>query len=147
MKLKMRQVVNAVRGLNQFAAMQVARETESEDAKAREANKATAKESYAVAKLMRKLSEEARDFSKVQDEIIKKYGEKVRVPNPGGGERDSYRVLPDKFDDFEKELEELLDQEVSIEGIVLIPWSYVEKVTPTPAVLVDLDPVMEQPKD
>ena len=98
-----------------------------------------AKAAYRVAKLVRKMTDEHRDFEKARFEAAKKYGDKDE-------KADTYKVRPENVEAFGAEMQALLDEEVDLEGCTMIAFSDIEKLELAPAVLADLEPFIEAPK-
>lgn len=73
---------------------------------------------YWLIRIISKVKPILDDFYKVRNNIIKKYG--VEITEEKNGEFIStgeYKVLPEKFDQYQKEMLSLLEQEVEIDGI------------------------------
>lgn len=62
---------------------------------------------FAIAKNMRKLNEELREYSEKRDELIMKYGEQQ--------DGDQYKIPPEKVNDFMNELREYDDMKFDFE--------------------------------
>lgn len=129
MKLKVQQVVDAMPAMAVFAQKEL-----------------PAKAAYRVAKLVRKMTEEHRDYEKARSDAISKYGEKVQVKIQGV-DQEGFKVKPEHNEAFGAEMQALLDAEVELEGCAVIAWADIEKLELAPAVLADLEPFIEAPKD
>lgn len=145
---KLEQIVDAMPALAIFANAEPKIPEEEKDAKdISPARRATAKETYRVGKLVKKMNAEHQDYLEARNKAVKKHGEKRMVKDPKGGEgRETWSVKPENDDAFEAEINELLEKDVELDGVEKFPWSYVERVTPVPAVMADLMDFMEEPK-
>lgn len=129
MKVKVQQIIDAIPALAVFAQKEL-----------------PAKASYRVSKLVRKMAAENRDYEKARSDAISKYGEKVQV-KVQGVDQEAVKVKPENQEAFTAEMQGLLDVDVELEGCALIAWADVEKLEIAPAVLADLEPFIEAPKD
>lgn len=129
MKVKVEQIIDAIPALAVFAQKEL-----------------PAKASYRVAKLVRKMTNEHRDYEKARSDAISKYGEKVQV-KVQGVDQEGFKVKPENQEAFAAEMRALLDTEVELEGCATIAWADVENLAIAPAVLADLEPFIEAPKD
>jgi len=74
--------------------------------------------SYRLIKLTKKINSEVTDFEKARNELIKKYGKT--------DEKGITSVPKDKIEEFSKELEPVLAEELKMD-ISLIPYNLLEK--------------------
>lgn len=148
-KVKLRAIVDAMPALSVFANTLAAGSKEKDTDKVMAYARATAKETYSVGKLVKKMNEEHQDYTESKKAALEKFGERRKVKAPGGdGEEVEALFVKDDKDNqagFKKENDELLDSEVDLSMCVPIPWSYFEKVAVTPAVAADLADFMEAP--
>ena len=101
----------------------------------------SAKGSYWVSKLVRKLAEEYVHFELARNIAVKKYGE------PVAGKPDSFLVPAYRIDEYNKEIEAMLAEEITLDDCVQIAWADIEAMrpVPAPAVLADLGCFVEAP--
>lgn len=121
MKLKLQQIVDAMPAISVFAQKEL-----------------PAKAAYRVAKLVRKMTNEHRDYNQSREKLVKRLGEEV--PEGKG-----WRVKQENLEAFGKELEGLLEAEVELEGCAKIAWADVDGLSLSPAVLADLEAFIEAP--
>ena len=95
--------------------------------------------SYRLTKLNKKLKTELSDFEVAKNELIKKYGIK-----DGKG---TISVPPEKIEEFSKELEPVLAEEIDID-VALIPYDLMEKtnIDLSTNELVTIEKFIEEPK-
>ena len=122
MKVRLETIVDAMRAMAVFAQKEL-----------------PAKAAYRVAKLVRKMTDEHRDFEKARFEAAKRLGDKDE-------KSDTYKVKPENAEAFGAEMQALLDEEVDLEGCTMINFSDIEKLELAPAVLADLESFIEAPK-
>ena len=125
MKVTLNQVLSAMPALSQFAQKEM-----------------PAKAAYRISKLVKKLTSESRDLQEQRNRLIEKYGHKV---DEGGQE--VTKVKPENIEDFTAEMKELLAVEVELEGVAQIKFADIENLKFSPAVLVDLDFMIEAPAE
>lgn len=88
-----------------------------------------AKTAYWLGKLKKAVDAEARDYEEAQNECVKKHGEPLE-----GGMR--YRLVPSKLEAYNKELEDLLKEEVDFgDKVHPIKWGEIEHVDLPPDAL------------
>jgi len=105
-----------------------------------------AKAAYRISKLVKKLSSEYREFEGARNKAILKYGVKMMKKLPGQEvEREVTEVTPENVAAFNAEIQALLDSEVELEGCARIAFSDIEHLALSPAVLSDLDFIIEAP--
>lgn len=129
MKVKLAEIVDAMPAMAVFARKEL-----------------PAKAAYRVAKLVRKMTDEHRDFQAARTEAFKKYGEKTMLKDERGQEQEGYKLKPENMEACDQELRALLDEEVDLEGCTMIAFADIEKLELAPAVLADLEPFIEAPK-
>lgn len=130
MKVQLQQILDAMPSVVQFAQKEL-----------------PAKAAYRVAKLVKKLQSEARDLQEQRTKLIEKYGEKVKRPGPGGKEQEFTEVTPENIETFTDEMKALLAEEVELEGVAPVKFADIEKLNLSPAVLADLDFMIEAPEE
>lgn len=91
-----------------------------------------AKTAYRIGKLQRAVEREVRDFSKTREERVKKFGTEV------DGKPGTYRLDPAKREAFTKEIDELLDEEVELEGVTKVNYVEIENLDLKPMVFAGL---------
>ncbi len=93
-----------------------------------------AKLAYRIAKCYNKVTQELRDFEVARMQLFEKYGTRVE------GENETFRLdIPrEKRGEFENELNELLKEEIELNGIEKINIALFENVSIQPETLVHL---------
>ena len=125
MKVTLQQVLDAMPAVSQFAQKEL-----------------PAKAAYRISKLVKKLNSEARDLQEQRNRLIEKYGHKVLK-----GEQWVMEVRPENIGAFMAELKTLLSEEVELEGVASIKFADIEHLNLSPAVLSDLDFMIEAPAE
>ena len=90
----------------------------------------TAIQSFKIGKILKRVNEEMTDFNKIREKMIYKYAE---IDEAGEiiVENGNIKIKPEKFDSFQKELEDLLSLKINIEGEKIpIEWLGDLKITP-----------------
>jgi hypothetical protein len=125
MKVKLEHIIDAM------PALQVLAE------KTKDGWPGTAKGAYRAGKLMRKMTNEHRDFLRAKDAAVKKHGKPV-PERP-----DQVALDGEASKKVQAELDELLATEVTLDGCGAIEWVEIEGMKPAlaPAVLADLQPL------
>jgi hypothetical protein len=105
-----------------------------------------AKAAYRIAKLVRKLTSEYREFEAARNKAVLKYGTKVMKKLPGQKEeREVTEVTPENIEAFNAEIKALLESEVELTGVAKIAFEDLAHLELSPAVLSDLDFIIDEP--
>lgn len=129
MKVKLQQVIDAMPAVSVFAQKEL-----------------PAKAAYRVAKLVKKLVSEQREFEAARNKAVLKYGQKVKRAF-NGVEREVTEVKPENIAAFNEEIKALLDSEVELTGVAMISFEDIEHLSLSPAVLSDLESFIESPME
>ena len=127
MRVKMQEIIDAMPALSIFANKEL-----------------SAKAAYRIGKLVKKLNSEHRAFIEARNKAIQKHGHKITKPIRGV-EQEVIEVAPENAEAFTAEMNDLLNAEVELEGVVKVAFADIEKLDIAPAVLSDLDFIIEAP--
>jgi len=97
-----------------------------------------AKTSYWLGKTLNKLLSEIRDIEKARIKLVEKYGKKE---NDG-----SIKVIEDNIDDFKKEYEAFLEDEITID-MPKLKLEYLKDAKLSPVDMMALDKIIEETKE
>ena len=101
-----------------------------------------AKLAWSIARLLKSAESEIQSFNETRMNLIKKYGEKDENGELITDENSNCKIVPELIETFSKELNELMDSEVEINGNKL-KMELLEEVEFTPAEMVILEPFIE----
>lgn len=87
------------------------------------------KAAYCISKLLRKVGEEVKDYETARGALVKELGEQ---------QGDMWQVKPENFESFSKKLEELLTEEVELNGIRKLKLEELDGVPVRPQMLAAL---------
>jgi hypothetical protein len=104
----------------------------------------SARAAYWAARWVKKLQSEARHVQEARTKMIEKYGAKVKR-KVNGTEQEFTEVKPENIEAYTVEMKALLDEEVELEGLHPIKFKDIEKLNISPAILADLDFMIEAP--
>ena len=96
------------------------------------------KESYRIAKALKKLSKEAQDINEQRLKIVDKFAKETYNKE---GEKQGKQVPAEKLEEFSKEWDAFLQDEVEIEGLAKVKLPDGVKVTPKE--VMDLEDILE----
>lgn len=95
-----------------------------------------AKTSYRIGKLLRALRREHTDFQLARDECVKRYGAAV------AGSPDQWAIAPENFAAYKKELADLAEEEVLLDGVVPVNYNDIAELSLAPEIFAGLELVL-----
>lgn len=101
------------------------------------------KTAYRVSRLLRELEKEFSLFNDTRGELIKKYGEKDENGELKVNENNEYTIAPENIQAFYNEINEILGNEVEINGNK-IPLAEIGELDFTPNDMIALEPFIEE---
>jgi hypothetical protein len=101
------------------------------------------KTAYRVSRLLRELEKEFSLFNDTRGELIKKYGEKDENGELKVNENSEYTIAPENIQAFYNEINEILGNEVEINGNK-IPLAEIGELDFTPNEMIALEPFIEE---
>jgi len=123
---------------------------------------------YQITKLFGKVQAEMKTYNTAHEAVVKRLGEPIDVDQVLGDAeieagrelsqreedelrkkaRDQWKVSTENDEAFEKELDEILDNEVELTGVLKISWKEIQELPKSisiePAILAPLEPIMEE---
>ena len=102
-----------------------------------------AKLAWSIARLLKSAETEIQGFNEARVNLIRKYGEKDESNELITDEKGNCKIIPEEIENFSKELNELMDSEVEINGSKL-KMDLLEDVDFTPSDMAVLEPFIEE---
>jgi len=102
-----------------------------------------AKVAYRVSKWVKKLVAENAELQEQRNKLIEKYGEKITQPDG----QEVTKVKPENIAAYTGEMKTLLAEEVELDGVVPVKFADIENLNLSPAVLADLEFMIEAPQE
>lgn len=95
-----------------------------------------AKQSYRIGKMYRKLKKEIATFQEARLETIKRLGEQNE-------DDDTWTVKKEHVEEYTAEIEQLLEEEITMTGVAKIEIDDIEKIDIKPASIAVLEPLID----